>query len=416
MNHSRHGETEVPPAGPLPHDPVAMTRRLVRTPSVNPVLEDGGAGEERAARLVAGWLAGWGYATRTIEVAPGRYNVVGRLGAGRGPVLLLNGHLDTVGVSGMPDPFSGAVRDGRLYGRGAADMKAGVACILATAARVAREEVPGGLIIAMTADEEHASVGMEALVAEGISADAAVVCEPTGLAVMPAHKGFLWIDAHVRGRAAHGSQPGAGIDAVTRAGHLLVAFEAEGERLARDTGHPLLGPASVHAGTISGGSAPSVYPDSCHVVFERRTLPGETAAKVMREAKSVLAEAQRRCPGLEARLEPGLFRAATEVPASAPLVQELVRACARSPRGLMPRGPGAAIPGEVAGMSAWVDACFLNESGTPAVCFGPGSIAQAHTTGEWVDVSEIDACADILTDFSRRFLAGRTNPHERRDG
>ncbi len=379
-----------------------MARRLVRTPSVNPVLEEGGAGEEQAARLVAGWLAGWGYATRTVEVAPGRYNVVGRLGAGRGPVLLLNGHLDTVGVSGMPDPFSGTVRDGRLYGRGAADMKAGVACILAAAARLAREEVPGGLIIAMTADEEYASIGMEALVAEGIGADAAVVCEPTGLAVMPAHKGFLWIDAHLRGRAAHGSRPGTGIDAVTRAGHLLVAFEAEGKRLARETGHPLLGPASVHAGTIAGGSAPSVYADRCHVVFERRTLPGETAEQVMREAHAVLAEAQRKCPGLEARLEPGLYRAATEVPAATPLVQGLVKACARRPP-----TPGAAIPGRVAGMSAWVDACFLNESGIPAVCFGPGSIAQAHTTTEWVDVSEINACADILTDFSRRFLAAR---------
>ena len=372
-----------------------MTRRLVRTPSVNPVLEEGGAGEERVARLVAGWLARWGYATSTIEVAPGRYNVVGRLGAGTGPVLLLNGHLDTVGVSGMPDPFSGAVREGRLYGRGSADMKAGVACVLATAARLAREEVPGESIIALTADEEHASLGMDALVAGGISADAAVVCEPTSLAVMPAHKGFLWIDAHVRGRAAHGSQPESGIDAITRAGHLLAAFEAEGKRLARDTGHPLLGPASVHAGTISGGSAPSVYPDSCHVVFERRTLPGETAGKLMREAEAVLAEAQRRCRGLEARLEQGLFRAASQVPAAAPVVQELLGACAR-----------AGLPGKVAGMSAWVDACFLNESGTPAVCFGPGSMAQAHTAGEWVEVSEIDACADILTDFSRRFLAG----------
>ena len=146
-------------AGRPPGDPVTMTRRLVRMPSVNPVLEGGGAGEEPIARLVAGWLAHWGYATRTAEVVPGRYNVVGRRGAGSGPALLLNGHLDTVGASGMPDPFSGSVRAGRLYGRGAADMKAGVACILSTAARLASEEVPGELIVALTADEEHASLG-----------------------------------------------------------------------------------------------------------------------------------------------------------------------------------------------------------------------------------------------------------------
>lgn len=380
---------------PPPRDPVTMARHLVRTPSVNPASEEGGRGEERIARLVAAWLARWGCAGEAVEVRPGRYNVVARLGAGSGPVLLLNGHLDTVGVSGMTEPYSGSVREGRLYGRGAADMKAGVACILATAARLAAEGVPGELIVALTADEEHASLGMEALVRSGMSADAAVVCEPTGLAVMPAHKGFLWIDAHVGGRAAHGSRPELGVDAITRAAHLLVAFEAENRRLGRAAGHPLLGPASLHAGTISGGSAPSVYADGCDIVFERRTLPGETEEDLMREAEAVLGEARRRCRDLEARLGPGLFRAATEVPADAPPVRGLVEACAR-----------AGQPGKVAGMSAWVDAGLLNENGIPAVCFGPGSIAQAHTDDEWVEVSEIEICADILTDFSRRFLAG----------
>ena len=373
-----------------------MARTLVRTASVNPVLEKSGTGESEIAALVAGWLDHWGYATRITEVARGRFNVVARQGEGAGPVLLLNGHLDTVGVEGMPDPFSGTVREGRLYGRGAADMKGGVACILAAAARLGSEDSPGELIVALTADEEHASLGMEALVASGIRADAAVVCEPTGLTVMPAHKGFLWIDTHVNGRAAHGSRPELGVDAIAHAGHLLVAFEAETSRLARDTGHPLLGPASIHAGTISGGSAPSVYPDRCEVVFERRTLPGETADQVMREAEAVLARARRGCPELDARLEPGLFRAATEVPLASPLVQGLLAACER-----------AGVPGTVAGMSAWVDASFLNQSGIPAVCFGPGSIAQAHTNGEWISISEIETGVQILTDFSRSFLAHR---------
>lgn len=373
-----------------------MARRLVQTASVNPVLEEGGTGEAEIAALVAGWLDGWGYATRTAEVAPGRFNVVGRRGRGSGPVLLLNGHLDTVGVEGMPDPFSGEVREGRLHGRGAADMKGGVACILATAARLAAEDVPGELIVALTADEEHASLGMEALVASGIRADAAVVCEPTGLAVMPAHKGFLWIEAEVKGRAAHGSRPELGVDAIAHAGHLLVAFEAEAARLANDTDHPLVGPASVHAGTVSGGSAPSVYPDRCEVVFERRTLPGETADQVMREAESVVARARQRCPELDASLEPRLYRAATEVPVASPLVRGLLAACERT-----------GVPGTVAGMSAWVDACFLNRSGIPSVCFGPGSIAQAHTNGEWIAISEIETGAQVLADFAWRFLTRR---------
>ena len=376
-------------------DPVRMTRQLVRTPSVNPVLEAGGAGEGEIARLVAEWLCAWGYRPVTTEVAPGRFNVVARHGGRVGPSLLLNGHLDTVGVSGMAAPFSGEFREGRVFGRGAADMKSGVACVLAAAAQLAGEEIPGELIVAFTADEEHASLGMEALVASGVAADAAIVCEPTSLAVMPAHKGFQWIDVFTEGRAAHGSRPEAGVDAISHMGHVLVAFEEESRRLARETDHPLLGAASLHAGTISGGSAPSVYPDRCHLVVERRTLPGETAKAVMAEAGEVLAAARERCPGLGARVEAGLYRAGTEVPVASGLVGGLVGACRR-----------AGLRGEVEGMTAWVDACFLNESGTPAVCFGPGSIEQAHTADEWVDVSEIEACALILTDFSRRFLRG----------
>lgn len=378
-------------------DPVTMTQQLVRTPSVNPVLEDGGAGEGRIADLVAGWLRGWGYRPVIGEVAPGRLNVVARRGrgGGSGPSLLLNGHLDTVGVAGMAAPYSGTIRRGRVFGRGSADMKSGVACVLAAAAELADEEIPGELVVALTADEEHASLGMEALVASGVVADAAIVCEPTGLAIMPAHKGFLWMDVFVEGRAAHGSRPDAGVDAITHMGHVLVAFEEESRRLARETDHPLLGAASLHAGTIKGGSAPSVYPDRCHLVVERRTLPGETAEGVMDEARMVLAAARKRCPGLQARVEAGLYRAATEVPVSSALVAGLRGACRRT-----------GLPGVVEGMTAWVDACLLNESGTPAVCFGPGSIAQAHAAEEWVPVSEIEACSRILTDFARRFLLG----------
>ena len=148
-------------------DPVRIAQLLVQMPSVNPVLENGGAGEGAIARLTGGWLAEWGYETGVTQVSPGRYNVVARKGKRRGPSLILNGHLDTVGVAGMSDPFSGRVDGGRLYGRGAADMKSGVASILSVAAQLAREEIKGELIVALTADEEHASLGMEAFVESG---------------------------------------------------------------------------------------------------------------------------------------------------------------------------------------------------------------------------------------------------------
>jgi acetylornithine deacetylase len=282
-------------------------------------------------------------------------------------------------------------------------MKGGVAALLAAAARLAGlgqldppgrhagHRPPGTLIVALTADEEHASLGMEALVASGLKADAAVVCEPTSLAVMPAHKGFVWVEAHFRGRAAHGSRPDEGVDAIEHAGRYLTALGALRTRLQSGEAHPLLGHGSFHAGTVEGGSAPSVYPDACRLVLERRTLPGETAAGIIEEFQAVLDDLAAEVPDLDAKLTQGLARPATEVAGEAPLVQGLLAAC----EGFDPK---------VEGMTAWVDAAFLNEAGTPAVCFGPGSIAQAHSADEWIDPTEIVTCAGVLERFAREFL------------
>ena len=265
----------------------------------------------------------------------------------------------------------------------------GVAALLAAAAKVAHDPPPGALVVALTADEEHASLGMEALVRSGMRADAAVVCEPTSLAVMPAHKGFVWVEAAFRGRSAHGSRPDAGVDAIEHAGRYLTALGALRSRLRAGEPHPLLGHGSFHAGTIDGGSAPSVYPGACRLVLERRTLPGESAAGAMDEFQAVLDELAAEMPELEAKLTQGLTRPATEIPNDSPLVAGLLAACAAE--GVDPR---------LAGMTAWVDAAFLNQAGTPAVCFGPGSIVQAHSADEWIDPSEIVTCAAVLERFS----------------
>ena len=376
-------------------DPVALTRAMVAIPSVNPVLEEGGAGEEAMARACGGWLESWGFHVRIGEVAPGRLNVVAvHRGKDPGAKLILNGHLDTVGVEGMAEPpFDGRISEEKVWGRGACDMKGGLAIILATAATLARDGHPGELVVALTADEEHASIGMRDFVTTLEGADGAVVCEPTSLAVMPAHKGFLWVEADFKGKAAHGSRPEEGVDAILHAGLFLAALKEMEGRIREGSRHLLLDFPSFHAGTIRGGSAPSVYPQDCHLVLERRTLPGEDPDTIMAEFQEVLDRVAAETPWMDCTLKAGLFRPGTEVPMDSPLVQ-----------GLLGAAGAEGVPGRVEAMTAWVDAAFLNEAGVPAVCFGPGSIAQAHAAQEWVPVSELVAGARILTRFARDFL------------
>jgi acetylornithine deacetylase len=203
------------------------------------------------------------------------------------------------------------------------------------------------------------------------------------------------VEAAFRGRAAHGSRPDAGVDAIEHAGRYLTALGALRSRLGAREAHPLLGHGSFHAGTIEGGSAPSVYPDTCRLVLERRTLPGEDPASTLEEFQAVLDDLAAEVPGLEAKLSRGLARPASEVPNDAPLVEGLLAACASE-----------GVDPVLEGMTAWVDAAFLNDAGTSAVCFGPGSIAQAHSVDEWIDPTEIVKCAAVLEHFSRNFLQG----------
>lgn len=380
----------------LSGDPVALARLLVSIPSVNPVLAPGGAGEAEIAAQCAEILRTWGFSVDVVEAAPGRPNVVARL-SGEGPTLLLNGHIDTVGVEGMTiPPWTPTIENGRLLGRGSCDMKGGVAALMAAAFRLAQDGPRPNLLVALTADEEHASVGMADLVSgpEPI-ADLAVVCEPTSLDVMPAHKGFVWLEATFRGRAAHGSRPDVGVDAIRHAALYLAGLDEYADELRRRPPHPLLEYGSFHAGTIQGGSAESVYPELCSLLMERRTMPGETGEDVRAEFTAALAAVADDHPDMNAELDMTLVRPGTEVPTDHRLVT-----------GLLSAAKAEGVSSGVEGMTAWVDAAFLNEAGVPAVCFGPGSIEQAHTADEWIDVEEIGRCADVLERFAREIVAG----------
>ncbi|HEY3315133.1 MAG TPA: M20/M25/M40 family metallo-hydrolase, partial [Bacillota bacterium] len=262
---------------------------LIKIPSVNPSLVPGGEGEERIARFVGQVLGDLGLKVTYQKLGPKRANVIGVLKgkggaagpagrAGSGRTLLLNGHLDTVGAAGMKiEPFAPARRGNKVYGRGAFDMKGGVAAMLGVARAIVASGVAlaGDLILTFVADEEYASIGTEKI-AQTYRADAAIVCEPTGLNIGVVHKGFAWVRLDVQDKAAHGSEFGQGVDAITKAGKFLAAMEAYEKRVLAKKVHPKVGRPSVHASLISGGIELSTYPDHCRVEIERRTIPGET--------------------------------------------------------------------------------------------------------------------------------------------
>jgi acetylornithine deacetylase len=381
-------------------DAVALTRELVRIDSRNPSLVSNGPGEASVARALAEVLGAWGFAVDVVEAVPGRPNVVARVGNGGGRSLMFNGHLDVVGTDGMTHaPFDAFERDGRMYGRGSCDMKAGVAAMCAAAARAFDEGIDGEIIIAAVADEEYESLGTRALVASGVRADAAIVTEPTSLAIMPAHLGFVWIDAVFEGRAAHGSRWDLGVDAIRHAGLFLAELERYDAEVLTSRAHPLLGRPSVHASLIEGGNGMSTYPERCTLKIERRTIPGETPDAVVRELRALCdalrSVLERRNKPLNAHIEATFAQEPSDVPVDALVVQALgsaLRAAGEEER--------------VAGMTAWTDAALLNAAGIPAICFGPGDISLAHAAEEYVPMDEIERATRVLTRLAHDWCNG----------
>jgi acetylornithine deacetylase len=365
--------------------PVDLLARLVAIDSVNPSLVPGGAGERTIASFVATWARDEGLEAELLEATPGRPSVVViARGSGGGRTLLLCGHLDTVTVAGMTDPHTPRIAGDRLYGRGAYDMKAGLAAALIACREARGRELAGDVIVAAVADEEHASIGIQEVLA-AIAADGAIVTEPTGLELVVAHKGFVWSEIEVTGRAAHGSRPDLGIDAIAKAGPILTAIsELDGVLGART--HPLLGRPSLHASTIAGGEELSSYPARCVIGLERRTLPGETVADVERELASL--------PVAEATTRTLLAREPFEVDPGSSFVG-LVRGAAAGVLGSEP---------PIAGATYWADSGFIGAAGTPCVLFGPSGDG-AHASEEWVSISDTEAVAHVLVAVAERFCA-----------
>ncbi|MEV0201849.1 ArgE/DapE family deacylase [Nonomuraea sp. NPDC050691] len=377
-------------------DPVALLARLVALDSVNPDLVPGGAGETGIAGFCGGWLAARGFEVHRLERRPGRPSLVAiARGAGGGRSLMLNGHVDTVGMAGYDgDPLAPRILGGRMYGRGTFDMKGGVAAMMVAAARAAAPgSLRGDVIVACVADEEHGSLGTEEVL-ESFTADAAIVTEPSHLEVTLAHKGFAWFEVEVQGRAAHGSRPDLGVDAIAKAGHFLVALEELGRRLAEGPAHPLLGTGTVHASVIRGGEEPSTYPATCRVTLERRTVPGESADGVERELTAVLGRLAAEVPGFRYRLTRGLHREPFEADPEAAVVRVLTRNAEK----VLGRRP------VVRAEPFWTDCALLDRAGIPCLLFGVNGEG-AHAATEWVDLASLDRLTRILTDTVTEFCS-----------
>jgi succinyl-diaminopimelate desuccinylase len=381
---------------------VDLLAELVAIDSVNASMMNG-AGEAELGDFVARYGRDLGADVSTEEVLPGRANVSLRLPAtapaGAPRRLLFDVHQDTVPVEGMTDPFTPRIEGGRMWGRGTCDTKGSLAATLVALRRLAAEGTPRRheVTLLCTVDEEYRKRGIMHAVARGLSADAAIVGEPTNLRPVVAHKGALRWRLITHGRAAHTSRPENGNNAIYQMVEVIDSLRERLEPVLAGVRHSLLTPPTLTVGRIEGGVGVNIVPERCSIEIDRRTLPTEDLDAILAEIDAVMARLMQARPDVRVEREaPFLVEQGLDTPPDAAVVIALQGAC----RAVL--GPDAAVTPE--GVPYGTDATHLN--GIPSVVFGPGDIAQAHTADEWVDLAQVDAAAEILTHLTRSFTAG----------
>jgi acetylornithine deacetylase len=362
---------------------VELTSELVALDTVNPALVPGAPGERPAVELLAARLGRRGFETEIVGPAERPSLLATHRGRAGGPSLALNGHLDTVGVDGMADPFSPRIEGDRMYGRGACDMKAGVAAMVVAAEHAAETGHDGDIVLALVADEEHGSLGTAAVLEHlaGRLPDACIVGEPTWLDVIVAHRGFGAIKVDIRGRAAHSSRPQEGVNAVTLLGRMLAAVEAREDELAAGEPHPYAGHGSMMATVVRGGSAPFMLAADASAVVERRTVPGESLHTGLHEVRAIVDRL-----GLDADCRELVARDPWQI-SDAPAVRRLLD--------LLPFEGRAGAP-------YWMESAMWETAGVPTVVCGPSG-GGLHTVIEWVELDQLRAYAETLASLLPAF-------------
>ncbi|MEV1129729.1 M20/M25/M40 family metallo-hydrolase [Agromyces sp. NPDC049794] len=391
------------PTDHLAASTVELTEKLIGIDSVNPGLVPGSAGEARIAAYLGDRLDAAGFVVRLITAVsdPSRVSVIAvRVGSRPGRTVVLNGHLDTVGVEGMTDPFTARLTSDRLYGRGASDMKGGVAGLVVAAERLAAADVPGMIVVALVADEEDGSVGAESvlqdLTGRDVAMDLCFIAEPTWLDLAGAHRGFAVVDVSLRGKAAHSSQPAEGVDTIAPLGELLVGIATADRAIGRRRGHPLLGHGSMMATVVRAGTAPFTVASRADVVVERRTLPGESMAVVLDEVREIVDPIAASTSGLETSVRRSTARAAWQVDDSGTaaeysglLADALATAGSHEPK--------------VVGAPYWVESALWQAAGVPTVVCGPAG-GGLHAVDEWVDLDQLQRFPVAVEAAVSRFL------------
>ena len=378
---------------------VKLLSLLVSVPSVNIAFRQAGDPDEwfneaRLGAVVADWLRKEDIAVEIDLVAPERPNVIARIkGTQSAPSMIWEGHLDTVQVTGMADPFTPRLANGRLYGRGAVDDKACLAMFMLAMRDLARNPPPGDVTFLAASDEEFSFTGITHHVERDARYDMGIAGEPTELRVISACKGCVRWYVEVQGRAAHTSKPHEGVDAVVAARKLLDLFEAEMRK--RTEIHPLLGPATLTCTAFEAGEGPNTVPSRARLRFDYRYLPSEVGDAVWRRFAEIAEELATASPGIRIVTEaPFIDSDAMDVAADEPIVRLLSGVCAR--HGIVPTPEGVPFGSDSTKMVA---------SGIPTIVFGPGNIIQAHALDEYVEIAQVTKAARMLVDAARQTKA-----------
>ena len=380
-----------------------LLSRLITCPSVNPNREAFSGppyGEERMARLLSDLLGGWGAEANLREVLPGRFNLVARFkGKKPRPSLMLEAHSDTVEVADMSiPPFEPRIAGGRMYGRGSCDDKGPMAAMLLGLRAVLDEDggLPSDVYFVSTCNEELGASGARGLMAEGFRADAALVAEPTGLEIVDTHKGVARWRIRTHGVAAHSSAPERGVNAISAMARLIERINGPLAASLAKKRHPRLGSPTICVGTIRGGTQVNVVPALCEIELDRRLLPDETAAQATAELVRELEDLKRSGTGFEYSFELTEDYPPLEEDPKGPIASAVAAACAK----VLGRATFAAAP--------WgANSGVFKSAGIPCVVFGPGSIRQAHTREEFVELAQVAQAVGIYAEVIRSFGRGR---------